>query len=76
LEKEAGVDEVVLGQEHGYIAHIAAARPDIIALGYDQDGEFVDTLEKDLADAGLCPKIVRLQAHMPDVYKTSKLSHN
>src|SRR5258708_1819650 len=33
------VDEVVLGQENGYVEHIVAARPDIIALGYDQDGE-------------------------------------
>src|SRR3989344_2133279 len=35
------VDEVLLGDANGYIEHIALARPDIIALGYDQSGEYV-----------------------------------
>lgn len=67
------VDEAVLGDEAGYIAHIKAARPDIIALGYDQEGEFVDPLEADLRREGLSPTIVRLVAFAPAVYKTSKL---
>lgn len=70
------VDEAVLGDESGYIAHISAARPDIIALGYDQEGEYVHSLEEDLRKAGLAPRIVRLKPHMPDVYKTSKLAHD
>lgn len=76
LERESGVDEVVLGQEHGYAAHIAAARPDILALGYDQEGEYVRDLERDLAQTGMVPRIVRLSAFHPDVYKSSKLAHN
>lgn len=68
------VDEAVLGQAHGYVAHIAAARPDIIALGYDQAGEFVKHLEQDLAEAGLAPRIVRLEAFEPETYKTSKIA--
>ena len=73
LSRNTLVDEVILGQEDGYIEHIAEARPDIIALGYDQTGEFVDRLERDLTDAGVRAKVVRLQAFQPEKYKTSKL---
>ena len=67
------VDEAVLGDETGYIAHIRVARPDIIALGYDQEGEYVEHLERDLTAAGIGAKVVRLQAYKPETYKTSKL---
>ena len=74
LSRNTFVDEVVFGQEDGYIEHIAEAKPDIIALGYDQMGEFVDRLERDLTNAGVKAKVVRLQALQPEKYKTSKLS--
>lgn len=67
------VDEAVLGDEHGYIHHIALLKPDIIALGYDQQGEYVDNLESDLHNAGLSVRIERLQPYKPEVFKTSKL---
>ena len=67
------VDEALLGDNVGYMRHIVAAKPDIIALGYDQEGEYVDTLERDLTEAGLSTKVVRLQAFQPETYKTSKL---
>ncbi len=67
------VDEAVLGDAEGYVPHILAARPDIIALGYDQEGEYVDALESDLAAAGTHPQIVRLAPFEPEIYKTSKL---
>ena len=67
------VDKAVLGDEIGYIEHIKAHAPDIIALGYDQKGEYVDTLEKDLAEAGLRPRVVRLKPYHPELYKTSRL---
>lgn len=73
LERNTLVDEVVFGQEDGYIEHIEKARPDVIALGYDQTGEFVDRLERDLTDAGVKAKVVRLKAFRPETYKTSKL---
>ncbi len=73
LERNTLVNEVILGQEDGYVEHIEAARPDIIALGYDQKGEYVDRLERDLSNAGVKVKIVRLQAFLPEKYKTSKL---
>jgi FAD synthetase len=67
------VDEAVFGDEEGYVAHIARLSPDIIALGYDQTGEYVEHLREDLAKAGLSTSIVRLEAHEPHRYKTSKL---
>ena len=73
LERNILVDEVVLGQTDGYIEHILAAKPDIIALGYDQEGEFVSNLEKDLHAAGSSAEIVRLKAFKPETHKTSKL---
>lgn len=67
------VDEAVLGDEEGCVTHISLARPDIIALGYDQRGEYVDQLEEELSRAGLSPHIVRLKPFQPEIYKTSKL---
>ena len=67
------VDEVVLGDSQGYIEHVVAARPDIIALGYDQEGEYVSNLARDLDAAGLHVRIERLRAYRPEAFKTSKL---
>jgi choline-phosphate cytidylyltransferase len=68
------VDEAVLGDEVGYMDHIAEAKPDIIGLGYDQSGEYVENLERDLKAAGLNVRVVRLSAFRPETYKTSKLA--
>ena len=73
VKKHELVDEAVLGDESGYIGHILTNMPDIIALGYDQEGEFVLNLEKDLRVAGMETRVVRLGAFKPEVYKTSKL---
>ena len=67
------VDEAVLGDAEGYIDHIKKANPEIIALGYDQSGDYVDALERDLAAADLATRIVRLESFEPETYKTSKL---
>jgi len=67
------IDKAVLGDEKGYVAHIVRERPDIIALGYDQRGEYVEHLETELATQGVFPEIVRLAAFRPEIYKTSKL---
>lgn len=67
------VDEVVLGDRNGYMDHIVLARPDIIALGYDQSGEYVKELQAELDTAGLATHIVRLKPYKPEIYKTSKL---
>lgn len=73
IAKHPLVDRVVLGDEVGYLPHIIVARPDIIALGYDQHGEYVDNLVRDLTDAGMKSKVVRLKAYQPETFKTSKL---
>jgi len=70
------VDQALLGDEKGYVSHIQNIRPDIIALGYDQEGEYVEHLERDLRAAGLSTHIVRLKAYKPELYKTSKLHHH
>ncbi len=73
LAAHESIDEAVLGDEEGYVAHITQVNPDIIALGYDQTGEYVDHLEEVLVRAGLTPQIVRLEAFKPGTYKTSKI---
>lgn len=67
------VDEAVVGDESGYVEHILHVKPDIIALGYDQTGEYVDNLQEDLTRGGLRAKVMRLQAFEPLRFKTSKL---
>lgn len=75
--RESGLaDEVVLGDEDGYMTHVLKAHPDIIALGYDQEGEFVERLENDLKESGLHTRIVRLDSFKPEIYKTSKLARS
>ena len=67
------VDTAVLGDEEGFIEHIKRAGPDIIGLGYDQAGEYVEHLERELAAAGLSVRVVRLTAFQPETFKTSRL---
>ncbi|MEK7155843.1 MAG: hypothetical protein AAB734_03095, partial [Patescibacteria group bacterium] len=76
LEKHPLIDKAILGDTDGYIAHIAHENPDIIALGYDQGGEYVEHLERDLKSAGLMTHIVRLKPFQPEIFKTSKLKPN
>ncbi len=73
VEESDLVDEVVLGDKDGFIEHIRAARPDLIALGYDQNSEYVRDLQAELSKAGLETRIVRLKAFKPHIYKSSKL---
>ena len=73
IQKHALVDCAILGDEVGYIEHITQESPDIIALGYDQRGEYVDNLERDLKTAGLKTRVVRLRPFKPDIYKTAKI---
>lgn len=67
------VDKAVIGDTVGYIDHICENAPDIIALGYDQRGEYVENLDRDLQRVGVKARIVRLESFKPDVYKTSKM---
>ncbi|OGL78917.1 tRNA pseudouridine(55) synthase TruB [Candidatus Uhrbacteria bacterium RIFCSPHIGHO2_12_FULL_54_23] len=47
--------------------------PDVIALGYDQTA-FTETLGKELQEHAIACRVLRLQPHRPDIYKSSKKS--
>ena len=67
------VDEVVLGDRDGFIDHIVQVDPDVIGLGYDQEGDYVEALQRELDRVGLTTRVIRLKPFRPDIYKTSKL---
>lgn len=73
VAKHALVDEAVLSGSNDHMPHIIKARPDIIALGYDQTA-YVRGLKSALKAAGLATKVVRLKPHKPHIYKTSLLA--
>ena len=66
-------DEIVLGNLKDKYAVIKKYKPDVVALGYDQEF-FVDKLEEKLKEFGLDKtRIIRLKSHYPEKYKSSKL---
>jgi FAD synthetase len=64
------VDRAIMGAVGDHIPHIAAQKPDIIALGYDQRN-YVRGLQAALRRHGLDVKIIRLKPHQPHKYKSS-----
>lgn len=64
------VDEAFLGYDGDKYAIIEELKPDVICLGYDQH-HFTDNLKAILNRRGLNPKIVRLKAFKPNIYKSS-----
>jgi len=72
--KESGLgDEVVLGNLVDRYQMIKKHRPDVICAGYDQQVS-IEELTKKLEEFGLKhTKVVRLKAHKPEIYKSSKL---
>ncbi len=75
LVKKCGlVDLVVSSGLNNHIPHIVKARPDIIALGYDQDA-YVKDLKKDLKKKGIIVKVVRLKPYKENVYKNYLLKN-
>lgn len=66
-------DKVVLGSLKDHIGHILKEAPDIIALGYDQQGYYVDETLKFLKEKGLSIKVKRLKPFHPEKYKSSIL---
>ncbi len=68
------VDEAHLGaQDYCYERLVKKIKPDIIVLGYDQK-ETKEEIHERLAMVGVKPKIVRLKAYKPKLYKSSLLS--
>ncbi len=65
-------DEVVLGDLENKYAVLEKYKPYAVVLGYDQEVD-LDELKRKLKDINLEAEIVRVKAHKPEVYKSSKL---
>lgn len=69
------VDAVVLGDKTDMYKKIKEIKPDVIALGYDQE-VFVDKLQTKLDEFKLATKIVRLKPYKSSMYKSSKIKQH
>ncbi|MFC1749047.1 adenylyltransferase/cytidyltransferase family protein [Pseudomonadota bacterium] len=69
--KQSGFpDKVIIGDHKNKYKVIEKFRPDVIALGYDQF-VFTQKLNKTLIDLRLNTVIKRMDAHFPQIYKSS-----
>ena len=66
------VDEAVLGNTGNIFDIIEKIKPDVICLGYDQKVQKQE-VEDELKKRGIKADVVRLDAYMPNLYKSSKL---
>ena len=66
------VDESHLGREGSIFDIIEELKPNVICLGYDQKVQKLE-LEEELKKRGIKAEIVRIDAYMPNLYKSSKL---
>ena len=66
------VDEAVLGHHGNIFDIIEEIRPDVICLGYDQNVQ-KQQLEDELKKRNIKADVVRIDAYMPYMYKSSKL---
>jgi FAD synthetase len=66
------VDRAVLGSDGDMFGVVERIRPDIIALGYDQDFD-ERRIEEALAERGMKVKVVRLSKHGADLNGTRKI---
>ena len=65
-------DCVVLGNPGDKLQVVVQHKPDVICLGYDQRS-FTDSLREKLQKRSLNPKIIRVAAFKPEIYKSSLL---
>lgn len=72
IKKTGLVKKVLLGNLKNPYLIIKKIKPDIICLGYDQKF-FTKDLPKKIKGFGLKTKIIRLKAHKPSIYKSSKM---
>lgn len=76
LKKNGLADKVVLGSLGDKYVIIEKYKPDVIALGYDQN-IFVSELKKKLKEFGLDKtRLVRLKSYYPKKYKSSLFKIN
>lgn len=66
------VDKVILAGLNDHLPHILKEKPEIIALGYDQEA-YIKNLKKDLENKGLKVKIMRLKPYKENIYKNHLL---
>lgn len=66
------VDEAVLGKQGNMFDIVEEIKPDVICLGYDQKVQ-KQQLEEELNKRGIKAEVIRIDAYMPHVYKSSKL---
>jgi FAD synthetase len=74
VRKSGIAGKVILGEHGDKHKVLKKYRPDVIALGYDQF-VFTQKLRKTLIDLNLDAEIKRLDAHFPQVYKSSLLKN-
>ena len=74
LEKEDGVDKVVIGDAHaGVWGVVEKYKPDILALGYDQV-RLKEHIEKRLNQFSVRPEVKIMQSFEPEKYHSSILA--
>lgn len=66
------VDKAVLGHQGNIFDIIEEIKPDVICLGYDQKVQ-KQQLEDELKKRGIKAEVIRVDAYMPYIYKSSKL---
>ena len=75
VAQSKSVSKVHLGYVDDKYKIIEEIRPDIIALGYDQEA-FVDALGQELEKRSIPADIVRLKPFHPELYKSSLLKEH
>lgn len=66
-------DEIIPGSNKNPMWWIEKISPEIVCLWYDQRGPFVDKLEDEIYRIWLSTRIIRINAHRPDIFKSSIL---
>jgi len=68
------VDEAVLGNQDNIFGIIEEIKPDVVCLGYDQNVQ-KQQIEEELMRRSIKAEVVRIDAYMPNLYKSSKLKN-
>ena len=66
------VDKAVLGKEGNIYAIVKELKPDLIAMGYDQEPSN-EVLEARLKKEGVQARIARMTAYFPENFKSSRI---
>ena len=72
LKNIKSIDQAILGDKIDYYKVIKTEKPDVIALGYDQQN-FIDKLEDKIKEFKLNTKVVRMKSHKPEQHKSGNI---